>query len=1514
MANVRRISRKYYVRQIVSCSLVWCMLFVIPARVAMAEVVLTSNPTGMITVTPLGGGTIQDMTASNGAIGNFSDFDILAGHIVTCVQPDATSQALFRVSGNGTEIFGTFNANGGIWLIDPAGILVGSGGSVNVTNFVASSLDIADADFINGIYKFNDGGIAGDVTNEGNIIAGRMAALIGKNVINRGLISASGGTVILAAGESVLLSDVGSNVIVEVTMPKTDPGCYDYDVVHEGDGSIDAQKVILAAGDVWSMAYISAYSEPGSNAVATVDIDAKGNVQITDDIEAEAYGNGVDDAIAAVTITAGGSVELTGNALDDTEVKATAHDGLNNTATVDISADGDFTQNDAVVVKAEADFGDVLNQAEVSITGRNVTIETLSEGWIDCWFSADALIGAYAQNAEENRAVVNITATGDEECPGNVLLQAGGIRDCALVEASAKDGSENYADVVIDATGDVSVIAEKADAQIIAQANDNEDEPAVINEAGIDITAGGNVKVIAEWGHRASIEATAVNALNSNTANINVTAEDGYVLVNGIGGKYSFWDGFIQSHASIEATAEYAGESEESTNSANITIVAKDVVEEVLEEVAIEGEEDFANDGDVLVKGENGGKAEIEAIAMSGADNSAGVDITSDGDVKVLAECWNQPSQAEITALAKYGITNTSDIGIVAFGDVKVIAKDGGDAEIESIAKYADNTNTATIAIDAVGGDVKVIDIGESYDTAKIAATATDALLSNNADVTISATATTSEYEYEGEVYLEVEGGDVKVIAKEGGNAEITALAENAGDIEGFDSENSSNTANVTINATAAEGTRPKPVSDGDMLYMLIEPAGYEAEDYTDGGDVKVIAEGGSDAEIEAIAKNGGTNTADVLICIDGGLKVEGEFGGEAEIEAIAKEGYSNTASVGIGAKGDDGVQVIADFGGEAGISSKAKDGSINTASTIVCTQGGVDVIALRGGDAEILAQAIGEFIADAYVGVCAVDDVIVQAGQQYEIGCDALIRAEAEIEGYEPVYFALQLPDIPYVPMEPTTANAETVVISKEGSVEVLGFNRGNAEISSGAYNAYHNDAYTGVCAEENVIVQAYDGEAMIISEAEGYWLFRPTDTIEDDGPILPTTANAETVAIAQKGYVLVADISAEEPRTAGIVSEASYAELNTAYTGVAAGTELASAPVREVEEPVIDSISLDDGIIIPGLGEPLPGGVYVVALGPYSDATIDSFTNGGYENIADTVVCVPGEVVVYKEGYHSTARIKSIAENGPVTKATTQVYAREVLVDVGGLYHGSGIGAWTDSEGWVHVEDGFRFVTGDSEFPPLLAQSEENGDSTLIIDSYVNRKDCPDCPVCPDCPCEEGAPLMPPAPIHIEELGEGGCPALMNWLANEIGVPGENIQVFVANAMAGSPGIQPCDMCAKLVSASATMQDSAGTRIAALTQVLNEFVTTPAPPSEEQMTSIAAAFAEHVDDDTHYASAGQWIDALVGYVNILNTEMGFSTADSVAFAQKYLTPVTDAGNAALTAYVQARLAAIGG
>ena len=223
----------------------------------LAEVVLQPGgvKNGIITVTPLDGG-IQDMTATDGAIGHFSNFDIAAGNSVFCVQPSTSANALFRIfSGDGTQILGHFEANGNIFLIDTAGILFGADSQINVNQLVASSLDITNQNFLDGNYEFVAGsGDAGAVVNNGTILVAEGAALVGRKILNTGnIITGTGGFVVMAAGDRVLLSKSGSNIAVEMDTV-TNPGEGDGDVINDGLIESKSGAVVLASGDMFASA------------------------------------------------------------------------------------------------------------------------------------------------------------------------------------------------------------------------------------------------------------------------------------------------------------------------------------------------------------------------------------------------------------------------------------------------------------------------------------------------------------------------------------------------------------------------------------------------------------------------------------------------------------------------------------------------------------------------------------------------------------------------------------------------------------------------------------------------------------------------------------------------------------------------------------------------------------------------------------------------------------------------------------------------------------------------------------------------------------------------------------------------------------------------------------------------------------------------------------------------------------------------------------------------------------
>lgn len=180
---------------------------------------------------------------SQNVIINWQSFNIAQGESVTFYQPNSNSVALNRVLGQDpSAIFGKLNANGKVFLINPNGILFGRGAQVNVGGLVASSMNIADDDFIAGDYHFT-GGADGLVQNQGSINAdGGYVALLGSKVINDGVISAKLGSVVLASGAAITL-DVASDGLLNV---RVDQGLINALVQNGGMIQADGGQVIMS--------------------------------------------------------------------------------------------------------------------------------------------------------------------------------------------------------------------------------------------------------------------------------------------------------------------------------------------------------------------------------------------------------------------------------------------------------------------------------------------------------------------------------------------------------------------------------------------------------------------------------------------------------------------------------------------------------------------------------------------------------------------------------------------------------------------------------------------------------------------------------------------------------------------------------------------------------------------------------------------------------------------------------------------------------------------------------------------------------------------------------------------------------------------------------------------------------------------------------------------------------------------------------------------------------------------
>lgn len=215
---------------------------ILPARIALG-LVLTwvgwaasgaafANPDGLLQSQGLDpanpvaatGNTLTINQSDPMAILHWQQFNIAPNEVTRFVQPSTQAMALNRIfDANPSRIFGSLQANGSVILLNPNGVLFGPGAQVNVNGLVASSLNLTDANFLNGHYLFEGAPLGGAVKNAGTIETGSggFVYLLAPNVENSGIINSPEGHIALAAGTTAYLSNRpdGRGFLIEVTAP-----------------------------------------------------------------------------------------------------------------------------------------------------------------------------------------------------------------------------------------------------------------------------------------------------------------------------------------------------------------------------------------------------------------------------------------------------------------------------------------------------------------------------------------------------------------------------------------------------------------------------------------------------------------------------------------------------------------------------------------------------------------------------------------------------------------------------------------------------------------------------------------------------------------------------------------------------------------------------------------------------------------------------------------------------------------------------------------------------------------------------------------------------------------------------------------------------------------------------------------------------------------------------------------------------------------------------------------------
>ncbi|MDD2540354.1 MAG: filamentous hemagglutinin N-terminal domain-containing protein, partial [Desulfuromonadaceae bacterium] len=199
--------------------------------------------------------TMNINQTSGNAIINWRGYNIGANESVRYSQPGSSSIILNRITGGDPSyIYGLLSGNGQVWVINPNGLLVGPGATIQTGSFLASTMNITNDNFLSGKHIFTSAPDSrSSVVNQGSISAaqGGYVVLAAPSVTNSGSIVANVGSVHLASGDTVTLSlDNGNLINVAVN---GDVAASALGVTNTGRITANGGQVVLSArvaGDV----------------------------------------------------------------------------------------------------------------------------------------------------------------------------------------------------------------------------------------------------------------------------------------------------------------------------------------------------------------------------------------------------------------------------------------------------------------------------------------------------------------------------------------------------------------------------------------------------------------------------------------------------------------------------------------------------------------------------------------------------------------------------------------------------------------------------------------------------------------------------------------------------------------------------------------------------------------------------------------------------------------------------------------------------------------------------------------------------------------------------------------------------------------------------------------------------------------------------------------------------------------------------------------------------------------
>jgi filamentous hemagglutinin family protein len=405
-----------------------------------------ANPTGLTvssgSASVSQSGSQLTITASQNAFLNWNTFNIAAGETTIFKQPSAASIVWNKVNDpNPSQIFGKLQANGIVVLLNSSGFYFGPNSFVSAAGLVVSTANCAPPENGDGPWVFNGPPPLASIINYGHIQIGNggQAFLIADRVENHGTVVAPDGTIGLAAGQTVLLSERpdGRGMSMQVKLPQ---GSVD----NFGNLIADAGTIALNAKVINQDGLVQANSVINKNGV--IELVASDSLNLGADSQILARGDGTANG------SSGGSVTLkSGNVFSDTtgsQIVTTGGAQGGNGGNIEISAPDIQSLNSEMDASAQSGFiaGEFYLDPVNIILGTSVPNGTLDGS------------GTVAYSSAPDTLNLNVNAGKSFKNFSQIILQATGditLNDGVIWNLSASTGKTS-GQMTLEASGDIT--------------------------------------------------------------------------------------------------------------------------------------------------------------------------------------------------------------------------------------------------------------------------------------------------------------------------------------------------------------------------------------------------------------------------------------------------------------------------------------------------------------------------------------------------------------------------------------------------------------------------------------------------------------------------------------------------------------------------------------------------------------------------------------------------------------------------------------------------------------------------------------------------------------------------------------------------------------------------------------------------------------------------------------------------------------------------------------------------